>query len=80
MNYSGKNFDAFRKFELQLANESPLNPGENLQRFEWMAEEAFSLGVLPKQNPLDGFEEKIYFIKRLQSVSGPHTKDNKNAL
>ena len=65
------------EFEKRMLKENL--PYENkLEIYEAMLEEARALGVFPPENPLEGIEHKIEFVRRLKSVKGTAEETGKN--
>lgn len=62
---SWRDWAAWYAWESELARAEQVDYHRNLVLYEAMYEEAQALGVLPPLHPLEGLEEKIRFVERL---------------
>ena len=62
------NREEFEKFERKLLEEEILTLDEKYKILDAMYREAIFLHVLPQQDPLEGLNELIKFVKLINSV------------
>lgn len=72
-----KDYELLRKTEMKILSEELPDPEQNYRLFEAMIDFAKEAGVFPSKDPLEGLQQKIEFVKRLQSVSRAHFKNSK---
>ena len=63
-----KNAEILEKLEKSIVKKSRLSYSRKLKIYEGLYKEACSLGIFPLKNPLEGIEEKILFVRRINSV------------
>ena len=69
-----KNVDKWRRWEEGFRRRNPPDSFHNLDVFEELYEEAKTLGVLPRKEPLEGMEFKKR-LARMLNVSGTVGED-----
>jgi len=72
-----KDYELLHRMERRIIREEPLDPEKNILIFESMVEFAKEIGLFPPKNPLQRLEEKIEFVKNIQSVSRAHIKNSR---
>ena len=72
-----KDYELLRQTERRILSDEVLDPEQNYMLFEAMIDFAKEAGVFPSKDPLEGLQQKIEFVKRLQSVSRAHSKNSK---
>ena len=72
-----KDYNLLHKTERRILREEILDPEQNYRLFEAMVAFARDTGVFPSKDPLEGLQQKIEFVKRLQCVSRANFKDCK---
>ena len=72
-----KDYELLRKTEMKILADELLDVEHNYRVFEGMVAFAKEAGSFPSKDPLEGLQQKIEFINRLQSVSRAHIKNSK---
>lgn len=63
-----KNAAALERFETELARSEPVDFGRNLAIVEALAQEAETLGVFRRQDPLEGIETILRVARAVNRV------------
>jgi len=61
-------FEAFHQWENNFLRSQPLNVEEHCRLFDAMYRPAIAAGIWPPKDPLEGFEEKLAFIRQLHGI------------
>ncbi len=63
-----RNPHVLREFEEEYARSEPVDYWRNLRIFEALYQEARALGVLPPADPLEGLEDTIAWVRKLNGL------------
>ena len=58
---------AWERWEANYIRQTPIDVARNFRIVEALYQEARALGILPRADPLEGFEAKLAFIKAIHA-------------